>query len=71
MIEETVVTVTDLMEKTSRRPAYKEFYSLSTHIYQDYREIVTCSSYNLLGFHHLAMSFPLSNSPTSTLSSLL
>jgi hypothetical protein len=35
MVDEIVVTVTDLAKKHPGKPAYKGFYSLAKHIYQD------------------------------------
>ncbi len=41
MVDETVVTVTDLEKKYPGKPAYQGFYSLAKHIYQDDGEMVT------------------------------
>jgi hypothetical protein len=41
MVDEVVVTVTDLAKKHPGKPAYNGFYSPSKHIYQDDGDIAT------------------------------
>jgi hypothetical protein len=35
MVDEVLVTITDLSKKHPDKPAYKGYYSLAKHIYQD------------------------------------
>jgi hypothetical protein len=41
MVDEIVATVTDLDKKHPGKPAYKGFYSLSKHVYQDDGQVST------------------------------
>lgn len=46
MVDGIVVTVTDLEKKHLGKPAYKGFYSIAKHIYQDDGEMV-CDGFDI------------------------